>query len=424
MLVKSIPFLASDIASSFLAAFEQLQFSVIITDANNGPNGHEFLYVNESFKQQTGYSEVDLAGQTPRILQGKGTDVKTLNTLKAKLEREEVFIGQAENYRKDGSAYIVRWSILPLVHNGDTVAYLSMQQELTDYLKVQEREYFLSQALNQSAQAAMITDPSGQIVYVNRALCAITGYEPSEILGKKPSMFKSGQMDANFYRKLWASLTSGQSFEGVFINRSKEGMVYHEHKVISPIFNEKGDIEFYLALSSDISERVRETMWLSYKANHDALTGLMNRNALQEKTVRAIQDFKQKGSTLSFVVADIDNFKPINDTFGHDKGDKVLKRVADLIKSAIRDTDAVGRWGGEEFCLLLHTDKAQAERIADMLRKKIEALEFKMLKKPLTMSFGVAEIKVEEDFDSLFKRADNALYEAKESGKNKVVSAP
>lgn len=424
MIVNPSPIFDSPIVRSLLNAFEHSMFSFTITDADDGPNGHQFLFVNQAFIKQTGYVEKDLIGQSPRILQGPKTDRNLLDNLKQTIYASKTFIGQTVNYRKDGSEYIVRWSINPIKdESGKIIGFISCQMEVSQQIKEHELMAILSEALNQTADSAMVTDLSGHIIYVNRALCKMTGYEKHELEGQHTRIFSSGKMPLEFYQDLWRSLIENRPFEGVFINKNKQGQSYFEHKTITPILDEFNRAMYYLAISRDSTEIIERTEHLSFKAFHDELTGLPNRSKFNEIVRAKLKRYEQHDIEFSLIVGDIDNFKQLNDQYGHDFGDQVLKQVAQQLSDSVRRDDLVARWGGEEFVIVIDSNLKGARKLANYLVNKMAELEVERVPSNcVSLSFGYASVKANETLEQLFERADQGLYQAKQTGKNRACS--
>jgi diguanylate cyclase (GGDEF)-like protein/PAS domain S-box-containing protein len=422
MIVAPHPLFDQPLIKSFLQAFEHSMMTFVITSTETDAVPYRFLYINQRFKQQTGYQEQDLKDQSPALLQGPKTNPEVLAELERKLRCQETFIGQAVNYRKDGSEYIVRWSINPILDDQQqVVAYISCQMEVNERVEDQEQAFFLAEAINQTADAALITDLKGKIVYANRAFTLLTGYELEEIKGRNTRMFKSGKMPEDFYQRMWETLIKNQSFKGIFLNRHKDGHAFFEQKTITPIVDEYNHPMYFLAISKDSSEVIEKTHHLEYKAYHDALTGLFNRSKFDELMVAKLRHFEHEGAVFSLILGDLDDFKVLNDTYGHDVGDEVLKQLASVFRHSLRKDDVVIRWGGEEFCILIDSDLKSTEFVAQLLKDRIAEIDMEALPDiRLTMSFGVAQAQTGDDPESLFKRADEALYEAKQSGKNRV----
>lgn len=425
MVVSKPEILQSASINSFLEALEFSLSSLVITDADMSPDGQKFIYVNERFKQQTQYSEQELLNKTPRILQGVGTSPETIKQLKTALLKGETFVGQTVNYRKDGSSYPVRWSINPIRNEQhEIIAFLSNQLEITEFVKAQDQALFLAEALNQSADGALITDLQGNIIYANRAFSRLTGYSFAEIEHQNVRMFKSGKMSAEFYDDMWSKLSKNQPFEGVFLNVHKNGKLFFEQKTITTILDHDNQSCYYLALSKDSSEVINKTNHLEYQAYHDPLTGLFNRAKFDEIMDYKMRVFETHHAPFCIILSDIDNFKMINDTLGHAVGDEALQQVAHVLHSNLRDADVVVRWGGEEFCILVDATIDKALTVAELLRLRINTSEFSMLpSKTLSMSFGVAQIYPQQTPEELFVKADQAVYLAKKLGKNRVCRA-
>ena len=411
---------------SLLDAFEHSQFSFVITDAEPGPRGQRFLFVNDSFKQQTGYTEAELHGRTPRILQGPATDTDVIARLRTALEREEPFLGQTVNYRKDGSSYLVRWSINPLRDEGGRViAYISNQMEVSQQVRDREQALFLAEALNQSAEAVLITDLNAEILYSNPAFSHLTGYPRDQLIGSNARMFKAGQMSEAFYDEMRNTLLNNETFEGIFLNQHRHGHYFFQREMITPVLDSEGHPRFYVATSNDSSEQVRKSRDLEYRAYRDPLTGLFNRARFDEVIALNLRQWQEQGRLFSLIFADIDHFKPLNDTLGHDVGDAILKQVAETLSAAVRDSDVVVRWGGEEFCIILDAPAAVALRVADTVRARIaEIVPADYQGRHLSMSFGVTEATHGDDSETIVGRADQALYTAKNAGRNRVVCLP
>ena len=420
MIIEPIPFLDNPCVRGFLAAFEQATESVVITAPHEDVGGERFLYANQAFLRRSGYSEAELRGKSPRILQGEKTNRAVLNSVAEALAREECFIGQNTNYRKDGGEYIVRWYIAPLRDEANRVAaWFSLQREVPPQPNLREEALFLSTALNQTADSVIVTDLKGDIVFVNSAFTQMTGYSGDEVLGKNARILQSGKQSRSFYADLWHSLLAGHTFRETFINRHKDGHLFFEEATISPVFDHHGEPLYYVAIGKDITELMEKSQSYAQKAYHDALTGLYNRLKFDEVMARKLAGPWPPPRPYSLVVMDIDNFKLINDEYGHGVGDEVLKALAGLLLSKLRHNDLLVRWGGEEFVLLVDNDATKTARLAEKLREAIAGYRFDP-RFAVTVSMGVSEVREGDDPDSLFKRADEMVYRSKREGKNRV----
>ena len=280
----------------------------------------------------------------------------------------------------------------------------------------------LSSAVQQTADAVVITDRYGVIEYVNPAFEAVTGYRREEAVGRKSNLARSGEHDENFYRRLWDTIQRGEVFRDVVINRRKNGELYHEEKTITPVRGELGEITHFISTGKDITERMRTQERLHHLAHHDTLTGLPNRAYFSERLNGAIAHAQRRRRPLAVLFLDLDRFKIINDTLGHDVGDQSLQILAARLKSCVREGDTVARLGGDEFTVLLE-DLASADDIPLVAQKFIHAVlqPFVLERREffITTSIGVALYPNDgEDSITLLKNADTAMYRAKEAGRN------
>ncbi|WP_018879035.1 diguanylate cyclase [Thioalkalivibrio sp. ALE9] len=405
------------------AAIEQSHNSVVITDADLDA-GPRIVYVNAGFEHMTGYDRDEALGQTPRMLQGPATSRAVLDRMRGALASGECFDGEAINYRKDGSWYRVRWHISPVYAEDDdrrVTHFVSVQQDITDERRRDDEIRLLSTALEVSADPVLITDPEGTITYVNAAFEEQTGYSRNEALGQNPRILKSGQQDADFYREMWDTLKRGDAFRGEFVNRRRDGSLMHMEQSISPVTNAGGEVTHYVSIGKDVTDRVRMEDEIRRLAHTDWLTGLANRLSLGDTLEAEMERSRRYGRPLSLIMFDIDRFKDFNDDYGHETGDEVLKRLAETVRGALREADSLGRWGGEEFMVVVpETTGAGAEAMAEKLRKAVAAMETPC---PISVaaSFGVSEMRPGDTPKTLARRVDEAMYQAKESGRNRVV---
>lgn len=404
-------------------ALEQSYHAVVITDADlvDGPH---IVYVNRAFEAMTGYGRDEIQGQTPRILQGPDTERDVRGRLRAALERGEVFEGETVNYRRDGTPYEVRWNVAPVHANGspeEVTHFVSVQQDVTERRRLDAQVRLLSTALEVSSDPVLITDADASITYVNKAFEMVTGYARDEILGRNPRILQSGMHQAADYRQLWGSLQRGETYRGEFVDRCRDGSLVHLEQTITPVRDTRGHITHYVSIGRDVTERARMEDEIRRMANTDWLTGLANRLSIGKTLESEIERSRRYERPLSLVMFDIDAFKALNDQYGHEAGDEVLTQVAKTVSGLVRDADAVGRWGGEEFMLVVpESDAASAAELAEKLRRSLAAIEFPG-RPPVTASFGATALRAEDDSRSFARRVDAAMYQAKEGGRNRVV---
>lgn len=406
------------------AAVEQAFNAVVITTADLQGDGPHITYCNPAFCQLTGYSAAELQGRSPRLLQGPLTDQRVLQRLRDSLHQGTFFLGSTFNYRKDGSAYLVEWNISPVRDaQGQIQAFVSVQQDITARVEAQQRQALLARALHATRDAVLIADHQAHILFVNQAFEHLTGYASAEVLGCTPQFLQSGQHPPAFYTQLREALARGDSYQATFTNRHKRGHLYHAAQTITPLKDDTGTVQHYVCVSKDVTELVTRTQELRQQAHHDALTGLLNRYAGEKQLQRCQQAAQTDGVGYALILADIDEFKQINDRWGHEAGDQVLLRCAQLLSTAVRSGDAVVRWGGEEFLIVLPGCPLDAAHsLAEHMRTSLAAQDDATVGQ-VTMSLGVAAWQAPEDSAELLRRTDQALYHAKDHGRNQVAVA-
>lgn len=407
----------------FEAAFMQSWNALVITDADLSA-GCRVQFANPAFVAMTGYSLEELRGQSLRMLQGPATDKDILAQLRACLKEGRYFEGSTTNYRKDGSDYIVRWSVSP-IHDaqGSVTHFVSAQEDISEFERVDRTNRLLARALDATSDLVMLTDAKSRIIFVNKAFEDATGYPLSAIKGKTAAILKSGKHDDAFYAAMYRTLSSGQDFRAKFINRRRDGSLFHVEQTISTIFDDLGRATHHISVSKDVSKQVEKEQALWRAATKDKLTGLFNRYQ-GEKTLRdAVFKAQADGGALSLLIADIDYFKRINDRFGHLAGDRVLTEIARIMNGAVRSQDAVIRWGGEEFVIVLaDCPVSEAIELAERIRKRVHAYRDGEVGS-VTLSLGAAQFSPGETIEALIARADTALYDAKHAGRDRLAVA-
>jgi len=263
------------------------------------------------------------------------------------------------------------------------------------------------------------SDPHGVITYASDAFCKISQYDESELVGRPHSILRHPDMPSSVYEEMWGQLKAGKPWKGEIKNLAKDGSAYWVDVNIDPNFDADGNIAGYVAVRQDITDKKR----IEELSVTDALTQLHNRLKLDETLDREIERASRYQHPLSIILFDIDHFKKVNDTHGHQVGDYVLVQIAKIIKSIVRTTDVAGRWGGEEFLVVCTDTTLQgAIELSGRLRTAIEEYPFEVVGR-VTSSFGVAVFKPGMQESTLLAQADKALYRAKDEGRNRVSVA-
>ena len=278
----------------------------------------------------------------------------------------------------------------------------------------------LSQALEQTADIVMITDVYGNIEYVNHAFENCTGFGLNEVLGQKPNVLRSGKHNNSFYCKLWDTIRRGGVFRGVIENRRKDNSIYYEEKTITPLINDDGVITNYVSTGRDVSENMLTQKRLRHLAYCDILTGLPNRVQVRRELSQAISHSERHNQSLAVLFLDLDRFKNINDSLGHDLGDRLLREVARRLRHTLRNDDTIARNGGDEFVVLLRgpLNENDVVRVANkLLGSFTEPFTLEGYKHQMCVSIGISLYPEDHvTMRGLLKGADIAMYQAKAQG--------
>ncbi len=325
---------------------------------------------------------------------------------------------------KDGSykwlldrGKVVTWS-----ENNKPERMIGTHMDITERKLAEEQQQLSSRVFNETKEGIIITDANGLIVDVNPAFCDITGYTRAEVIDQNPSILSSGKHGTQFYAEMWKALLEEGHWQGEVWNRNKEGELYAELLNISSILDKKGNILHYVGLFSDITKAKKQQEALVLMAHYDVLTKLPNRVLLADRFLQATAHSIRHENLLAVCFLDLDNFKPVNDSFGHETGDQLLIEVAKRIKNHIRNEDTVSRQGGDEFVLLLG-DIESIVQCELMLERILESLAQPYTINDLSLSISASigfsvYPKDNADLDTLMRHADQAMYQAKITGRN------
>jgi len=306
---------------------------------------------------------------------------------------------------------------IKLIEDAAQLTALAIERKLAD-----DEHQLASRVFNAAHEGITVTDTEGRIIDVNPTFCKITGYSREEVLGKNPSMLSSGRQGPEFYEEMWRTIKEVGHWQGEVWNRHKNGQLYAELLTLSSLLDENGKPRHYVGLFSDITQMKEQQKSLELMAHYDVLTQLPNRALFSDRFKRAISHSKRSKTLLAICFLDLDHFKPVNDNFGHDIGDKLLIEVADRIKAVIREEDTVSRQGGDEFALLLADieSTAQCENLLDRLHHAL-AMPYIIdgISHNISASSGTTLYPVDNaDIDTLVRHADQAMYQAKLAGRN------
>ncbi len=337
------------------------------------------------------------------------------------LQRKDVVVGTFTLYADTAGAFD-EFARNLLVEMAMDIGYaLNRFADMRERQQMQDSLRQLSLAVEQSPSSIVITDLDANIVYANATFTKVTGYALDEIVGQNQRLLSSGKTARATYDDMWAHLTRGERWEGELINLRKDGSEYVEAVRIAPVRDEQGVVRNYLTIKDDITEKKQAEARIQHLAHFDQLTGLPNRILLQDHFRFAVSLAQRNHVQLAVLFLDLDHFKAINDTLGHNIGDQLLMEVGRRLKEAVREEDTVSRQGGDEFILVL--PGVDANGAAKVARKLIEAVavpyQYDMHELVATPSIGIALYPDDgEDMDTLAKHADAAMYRAKQAGRN------
>lgn len=267
-----------------------------------------------------------------------------------------------------------------------------------------------------------IADVHGNIIYTNDKFCEISKYTHEELLGKNHRILKSDVHPPAFFQELWRVISSGNVWHGDICNKAKDGSLYWVNSTIVPFLDEHGMPVQYISIRTDISKTKLDEETIRHQANYDPLTLLPNRRLLRDRLEQEIKMANRSGLPLALMFIDLDQFKDINDTLGHDMGDILLKEAAQRLSSCVRSADTIARMGGDEFTVIMGEldDPGSVERTAQkILRKLAEPFQLKGELAYISASIGITLYPEDAtDIDQLLKNSDQAMYAAKRQGRN------
>ncbi|MCK9380879.1 MAG: EAL domain-containing protein [Sulfuritalea sp.] len=295
--------------------------------------------------------------------------------------------------------------------------------------KRMERELRIAATAFETQEGILVTDADNLILNVNQAFTTVTGYSAEEVLGKTPAILNSGRHDAQFYQVMWERLTHDKFWEGEIWNRRKDGSVYPERLAITAVTDNANTVINYVATFSDITRQKRSEEEIHNLAFFDPLTSLPNRRLLFDRIQQSMAASARHGQHGAVIFIDLDHFKTLNDTKGHEMGDLMLIEVGQRLQHCVRDFDTVSRLGGDEFVVLLGALRRDGNEAASQAAKVAQTIRTTLSQPYLlqghefhyTPSIGVAMFRGrEESIDNLIRHADIAMYQAKSAGRNAV----
>ncbi len=383
-----------------------------------------YLFINRQFELIFGMTNEDLLGQTDYVVHPhdiakklRAHDREVL-TKKENIDFEEVIA------QKDG-LHIYMSTKFPLFdQNGKVYGVCGMSTDISKRKEIELNLKKLSLAVDHSPNLVVITNTDGIIEYVNHKITEMTGYLSAEVIGKKPNIFNASKTPKSVYQELWCTIKAGKEWRGVLQNKKKNGELYWAQESIAPVKNENLEITHFVAIQEDVTAARKLSDKLSYQAKHDDLTGLMNRQAFEQRLDRVLETAYANSSQHALCFLDLDQFKIVNDSCSHAAGDELLRQLSQYLVQSIRKRDTLARLGGDEFAILMeHCSLEQARRTADNVLDTVAQFQFVWDKQSFRIGVSIGLVPISEQSGSVgevLKQADVACYAAKDAGRNRV----
>jgi diguanylate cyclase (GGDEF)-like protein/PAS domain S-box-containing protein len=389
------------------------------------PNAGRFSYVSSQAEKLTGHSREEWTSNgfwQASLHPEDYAKVSAFCALKTHSRDEQGL--EFRLLKKDGSEIWLRQIVSVVETNADYGSVLrGFLIDITESKQAMEKQRLAELVFDTIHEGIMITDMHNRIEVVNPAFTKITGYRFDEVRGQNPRMLSSGLQDADFYSTLWQSLNEHGHWEGELWNRHKNGEMYAQSTSISYVHDEVGNIKRHIAVFGDVTEKKQAEEKIYYQANYDSLTELPNRQLFQDRLHSAVASAKRSQIQLALLFIDLDRFKEVNDSAGHEAGDRLLMQVAKRLNECIRETDTLARLGGDEFIVILN-NLSNTYDIENIAKTMLEVLErpFSLaedIDAAISASIGIALYPADGDNDSaLIRHADAAMYRVKETGRN------
>lgn len=391
--------------------------SIFLIDSNGA-----VVYVNDQACRSLGMSRRELSGSSVWDFD-PNYSAETWPSFWQAFRRAGVAHFESRHRRKDGAVMPVEVTANLIALEGEGLLGIAFVKDIAERKRVEEKQRLIARVFETTQEGIVITDADCRIVEINEAFTRITGYEREEIQGQNPRILKSGRQTPEFYAAMWQSIANLGYWSGELWNRRKSGEIYPEWATISAIYDENRSVSHYVGIFTDIEVIKRHESQLEHIAHYDALTGIPNRVLLIDRMRQAIALARRERTLLAVCYLDLDGFKPVNDTEGHEAGDRVLIEIAQRIGDNLRAGDTVARLGGDEFVILLLDLQNPGDcepSLERLLRIVAQPIAIRGSGYSVTASIGTTLFPLDdEDPDTLLRHADQAMYLAKQLGKNR-----
>jgi diguanylate cyclase (GGDEF)-like protein/PAS domain S-box-containing protein len=438
-LFQSIAYRISDTLSSLISAKQNREneerWKFALEGAGDGvwdwnPQTDKAFF-SRRWKEMLGYAEQEFPGTGAAWVEHLHPDDKehVMSTVREHFAgNQPCYVVEFRMRCKDGSWkwILARGKLARRDAGGNPLQMIGTHTDISAR-KQAEAELRISATAFETQEGIMITDTDNVILRVNRAFTNITGYAAHEVIGQNPGVLSSGRHDAHFYAAMWNEIRRTGCWDGEIWNRRKNGDVYPQHLIITAVKNSRGTVTNYVATITDFTMSMEVADKIKSLAFYDPLTRLPNRLLLQDRLRQALASSARNGREGAVLFIDLDDFKNLNDTLGHDIGDILLQQVAERLESCIREGDTVARLGGDEFVVILENlseqpseGAAQTEAIGEKILATLSRpYQIASLEHRSTTSIGVTLFNGRQSsIEELMKQADIAMYQAKKAGRN------
>ncbi len=383
-----------------------------------------YTFVNRRFEEVMGRTMADILGKTDQQLFSadladlmRGHDLDTMRRGAATTSVDTVDIAGTTRWLDS-----VRF---PIFDNTGVVRSICTEStDITERRKSEEQLRLAAKVFEHAGEAITILDKRGRLLSVNRAFTRITGYRYEDVIGKDVLKLIGELQSAEIYQAIRSQLSKAGAWQGEVVNRRKNGESFPQWLTVNSVVDEEKNLQNYVLIFSDITAMKNSQKRIEFIANHDELTGLPNRSLLTDRLRHALAHAKRRQQQLAVLFIDLDNFKKVNDTLGHDVGDFLLVQAAQRLQSCVRDSDTLARLGGDEFVAVLsevavNEINAIATRIVDFMAASFPVQGHNLF---VSASIGISLYPTDgEDSMTLLKNADTAMYRAKEQGRNQYL---
>ena len=392
--------------------FNEFQIGLILTDMKG-----KILDVNPMFLELVGYNLDEIQRMRCSQLTPSKYEKEDQEQLRLIIKNHSYRGYEKEYIHKNGQLINVRLSGSLIEQDGTEFIWSSIEN-ITEKKHYELALKEASLVFEHTHEGIIITDVYRNIIRVNTTFTKITGYTQEEIIGKNPRLLKSGVHDQTFYQTVWEKINSEGVWYGEIKNKRKDGSGFTALQSITAVKDDKGQVNGYVSVFSDISERKNYELQLAHSATHDSLTTLPNRVYFDNILDKTIQGAKRNQYKFGVLFIDLNYFKEVNDTLGHEVGDKLLKEVAQRLLSSLREEDTVARFGGDEFAVILNEIK-DAKDALKIVQKIVESVEQSLYLDEHfiapSLSIGVSIYPDDaEERTVLLKKADEAMYRVKQ----------